>query len=116
MNVYEMIDRELKKEKLVGDSSVVLEPKPIKIKGFAKHALQRFKDRKATEEMAQHYIDTALIMVKESKDKYEFVSEDGSSVILEYGKLLTVIPRANYTVNQEAKMEVILSCLKSMTM
>jgi len=116
MNVYEMIDKKLKEANIIHEPSKVLKPKPIKIKGCAKHALQRFVDRKATEEMAQHYIDTALIMIKESKDKYEFVSEDGSSVILEYGKLLTVIPRDNYTVEQEAKMEVILSCLRSMTM
>ena len=56
MNVYEMIDKELKKERLVGETSMVLEPKPIEILDMTDHAKQRCKDRNATLEMAQHYV------------------------------------------------------------
>ena len=110
--IYEIIDRELKKQGLVQAPSVVLKPMSINILDVAEHAIQRFKDRNATKEMAQHYIDTALVMIKESKDKYEFIAEDGSSVILEYGKLLTVIPKSSYTEKQIKKVQVILSCLE----
>lgn len=108
MNVYEEIDRELKERGLIGETSVVLEPKPIKILDLCDHARKRCKDRNATMEIAQRYIDSAVVMIKQSKDKYEFISEDGSSVILDFGLLVTVIPRANYTVRQKARMQVIL--------
>lgn len=116
MNIYEIIDMELKERGLVGETSVVLEPKPIEILDMCDHAKERCQDRNATMEMAQHYVDTAVVMIKESKDKYEFISKDGSSVVLEFGLLVTVIPRANYTFKQMKKMQVILWQLESCRM
>ena len=110
--IYEIIDAELHEIGLIQGHSRLLAPKRVKIQGIAAHAMRRLQERNATPELAQHYIDTAIAMIQESKDKFEFIAEDGSSVILDYGKLLTVIPREYFTETQIKKVEVIEKWLK----
>ncbi len=110
-DVYSNLNEEWHDMGLIQGESRLMKPKRIEIVDMAAHAVQRFEDRQATQEMAQSYIDNALVMIQESKDKFEFIAHNGSSVILEYGKLLTVIPKEFFTEKQKRKLEVIMKWL-----
>lgn len=111
-DLYSKLDTALKHMGLIQGASILLKPKRIEIIEISSHALQRFTDRQTTQAIAQSYIDDALVMIRESKDKYEFIAPNGSSVILEYGRLLTVIPEPFFTEKQKKKVEVIMRWLK----
>ena len=109
---YSNVNKILKERGLIHSPSEALRPARVEVKGFSKHAEQRLLERGITKEEAQRYIDTALLMIKESRDKFEYIAEDGSSVVLEYGKLITVIPKEYYDERHSKILEVILEWLK----
>lgn len=106
--ICKKIDDALRSKGLIKGDSRVLPPDRILISQISPHAQQRFADRNATKAMAQHYVDTAFIRIQESPDKYAYIAGDGTSVVIENGKLITVIPRKDYNPDQERRLEVIL--------
>ena len=84
-----------------------MESKPITIKAASSHAEERLNLRGITVADAQHYVDTALVMVQQSKDKFAYLATDGFSYVLESGRLITVIPEFNFDEKAKSKLEVI---------
>jgi len=110
--IYSGIEHELKEKQLLNPSECVMEPKPVKIKAASRHAEERLKQRGITLADAQHYVDTAMVMIQQSPDKFNYVAKDGCSYVLESGRLVSVIPKANYDPEMRQKVEVIESWLK----
>ena len=110
--IYSRIEGELRGKGLLNSSEQVMSPKPINISGASDHAKDALKKRHITMEDAQHYVDSAMVMIQQSKDKFNFVAEDGCSYVLESGRLVSVISKADYDPLMRQKIEVIESWLK----
>lgn len=113
-NIYKNIDDDLHKAGLLNDSEKVRSPIPIKIKRPTpgSHGYKRLADRGVTLEQAQSYVDNALVMIQQSKDKFEFITEDGTTVAIDSGRLVTVMRKEDYDEPMNKKVEVILSWTK----
>lgn len=110
--MYKNIDSELKSLGLLHDSECVMEPKYIKVEAISIHAEQRLKSRGISREIAQKYIDESMAMIQQSKDKYNFIAKDGSSIVLESGRLISVIPKEYFDPEMARKVEVIEKWIK----
>jgi hypothetical protein len=51
-------------------------------------------------------------MIQQSKDKFEFITEDGTTVAIDSGRLVTVMRKEDYDEPMKKKVEVILSWTK----
>jgi len=105
--IYSNIEKELRDKDLLKPSERVMEPKPVTIKTVSNHAEERLHLRGITVEDAQHYVDTALVMVQQSKDKFAYLATDGFSYVLESGRLISVVPEINFDSGAKSKVEVI---------
>ena len=110
--IYSRIETELREKGLLNPSEYVMPPKSIDIREASEHAKDRLKKRNITMEDAQHYVDSAMVMIQQSKDKFNFIAEDGCSYVLESGRLVSVISKADYDSFMKQKVEVIESWLK----
>ena len=63
---------------------------------------------------AQSYVDNAIIMFKQSADKYFFIADDGSSAVIVDGRLSTAFPASWYDERQLRKIEVIKKWMQKM--
>lgn len=105
--IYTKIETELRDKGLLRKSEKVMEPKSVTINDATDHAKEMLEKRHITMEDAQHYVDTAMVMIKQSPDKYNFVAKDGCSYVLESGKLVSIISKAEYDPPMKRKIEVI---------
>lgn len=110
--IYSEVGNELRQKGLLNKSETLMQPKPIQITEMAVHAKDRLKERGITVSEAQEYVDTALVMIKQSNDKYNFIAKDGCSYVLESGRLISVVPKEYFDKNMLEKVKVIEKWLK----
>lgn len=110
--IYKNMERDLRSRGLLNDTEAVMRPVPIKIIDPGKHGRKKMKERGVSLAEAQSYVDNALVMIQQTRDKFCFIAEDGTSVVLEEGRLVTVIKKADYDSEMRQKVSVILSWLR----
>lgn len=111
--IYQNVDDVLHKAGLLHASEKVLKPKPIKIVDVGSHGIGTFMKRSdLTIEDAQAYVDNALVMVQQSKDKFCYIAEDGTAIVLNKGRLVSVYSKKYYDPDMKKKVELILKCMK----
>ena len=103
---YPGLTKKLKDLGLASPNDEAMEPVRIQIVDPGIHGREQLKSRGVTLDEAQSFVDNAFIMFKQSSDKYLFISDDGSSVVIENGRLSTVYPRWKYDLRQLKKIEV----------
>lgn len=111
---YPGLTKKLKDLGLASPNDEAMEPVRIQIVDPGIHGREQLKSRGVTLEEAQSFVDNAFIMFKQSSDKYLFISDDGSSVVIENGRLSTVYPRWKYDLRQLKKIEVIKEWMQKM--
>ena len=111
---YPELTRQLQSLGLASPRDEAMEPVRIKIVDPGIHGTEQLKSRGVTLDEAQSFVDNAFIMFKQSSDKYLFISDDGSSVVIENGRLSTVYPRWKYDPRQLKKIEVIKEWMQKM--
>lgn len=111
---YPELTRQLQSLGLASPRDEAMEPVRIQIVDPGIHGTEQLKSRGVTLDEAQSFIDNAFIMFKQSSDKYLFISDDGSSVVIENGRLSTVYPRWKYDPRQLKKIEVIKEWMQKM--
>lgn len=111
---YPGLTKKLKDLGLASPNDEAMEPVRIQIVDPGIHGMEQLKSRGVTLDEAQSFIDNAFIMFKQSSDKYLFISDDGSSVVIENGRLSTVYPRWKYDLRQLKKIEVIKEWMQKM--
>lgn len=100
---YPELTRQLQSLGLASPRDEAMEPVRIQIVDPGIHGTEQLKSRGVTLDEAQSFVDNAFIMFKQSSDKYLFISDDGSSVVIENGRLSTVYPRWKYDPRQLKK-------------
>lgn len=100
---YPELTRQLQSLGLASPRDEAMEPIRIQIVDPGIHGTEQLKSRGVTLDEAQSFVDNAFIMFKQSSDKYLFISDDGSSVVIENGRLSTVYPRWKYDPRQLKK-------------
>lgn len=78
------------------------------------HGSKRLAKSGITLADAQSYVDNAIIMFKQSADKYFFIADDGSSAVIVDGRLSTAFPASWYDERQLRKIEVIKKWMQKM--
>lgn len=78
------------------------------------HGSKRLAKRGITLADAQSYVDNAIVMFKQSADKYLFIADNGSSVVIVGGRLSTAFPASWYDEKQLRKIEVIKEWMQKM--
>lgn len=111
---YPGLTKKLKDLGLASPNDEAMEPVRIQIVDPGIHGREQLKSRGVTLDEAQSFVDNAFIMFKQSSDKYLFISDDGSSVVIENGRLSTVYPRLKYDLRQLKKIEVIKEWMQKM--
>lgn len=111
---YPELTRQLQSLGLASPHDEAMEPVRIQIVDPGIHGTEQLKSRGVTLDEAQSFVDNAFIMFKQSSDKYLFISDDGSSVVIENGRLSTVYPRWKYDPRQLKKIEVIKEWMQKM--
>lgn len=111
---YPSLTKKLKDLGLASPNDEAMEPVRIQIVDPGIHGMEQLKSRGVTLDEAQSFVDNAFIMFKQSSDKYLFISDDGSSVVIENGRLSTVYPRWKYDLRQLKKIEVIKEWMQKM--
>lgn len=111
---YPGLTKKLKDLGLASPNDEAMEPVRIQIVDPGIHGMEQLKSRGVTLDEAQSFVDNAFIMFKQSSDKYLFISDDGSSVVIENGRLSTVYPRWKYDTRQLKKIEVIKEWMQKM--
>ena len=111
---YPELTRQLQSLGLASPRDEAMEPVRIQIVDPGIHGTEQLKSRGVTLDEAQSFVDNAFIMFKQSSDKYLFISDDGSSVVIENGRLSTVYPRWKYDLRQLKKIEVIKEWMQKM--
>ena len=111
---YPELTRQLQSLGLASPRDKAMEPVRIQIVDPGIHGTEQLKSRGVTLDEAQSFVDNAFIMFKQSSDKYLFISDDGSSVVIENGRLFTVYPRWKYDPRQLKKIEVIKEWMQKM--
>lgn len=111
---YPGLTKKLKDLGLASPNDEAMEPVRIQIVDPGIHGREQLKSRGVTLNEAQSFVDNAFIMFKQSSDKYLFISDDGSSVVIENGRLSTVYPRWKYDTRQLKKIEVIKEWMQKM--
>lgn len=111
---YPGLTKKLKDLGLASPNDEAMEPVRIQIVDPGIHGMEQLKSRGVTLDEAQSFVDNAFIMFKQSSDKYLFISDDGSSVVIENGRLSTVYPRWKYDPRQLKKIEVIKEWMQKM--
>lgn len=111
---YPELTRQLQSLGLASPRDEAMEPVIIQIVDPGIHGTEQLKSRGVTLDEAQSFVDNAFIMFKQSSDKYLFISDDGSSVVIENGRLSTVYPRWKYDPRQLKKIEVIKEWMQKM--
>ena len=111
---YPGLTKKLKDLGLASPNDEAMEPVRIQIVDPGIHGREQLKNRGVTLDEAQSFVDNAFIMFKQSSDKYLFISDDGSSVVIENGRLSTVYPRWKYDTRQLKKIEVIKEWMQKM--
>lgn len=111
---YPELTRQLQSLGLASPRDEAMEPVRIQIVDPGIHGTEQLKSRGVTVDEAQSFVDNAFIMFKQSSDKYLFISDDGSSVVIENGRLSTVYPRWKYDPRQLKKIEVIKEWMQKM--
>lgn len=111
---YPGLTKKLKDLGLASPNDEAMEPVRIQIVDPGIHGREQLKSRGVTLDEAQSFVDNAFIMFKQSSDKYLFISDDGSSVVIENGRLSTVYPRWKYDLRQLKKIEVIKEWMQKM--
>lgn len=111
---YPELTRQLRSLGLASPRDEAMEPVRIQIVDPGIHGTEQLKSRGVTLDEAQSFVDNAFIMFKQSSDKYLFISDDGSSVVIENGRLSTVYPRWKYDPRQLKKIEVIKEWMQKM--
>ena len=111
---YPGLTKKLKDLGLASPNDEAMEPVRIQIVDPGIHGREQLKSRGVTLDEAQSFVDHAFIMFKQSSDKYLFISDDGSSVVIENGRLSTVYPRWKYDLRQLKKIEVIKEWMQKM--
>ena len=111
---YPELTRQLQSLGLASPRDEAMEPVRIQIVDPGIHGTEQLKSRCVTLDESQSFVDNAFIMFKQSSDKYLFISDDGSSVVIENGRLSTVYPRWKYDPRQLKKIEVIKEWMQKM--
>lgn len=111
---YPELTKQLQSLGLASAHDEAMEPVRIQIVDPGIHGTEQLKSRGVTLDEAQSFVDNAFIMFKQSSDKYLFISDDGSSVVIENGRLSTVYPRWKYDPRQLKKIEVIKEWMQKM--
>ena len=111
---YPGLTKKLKDLGLASPNDEAMEPVRIQIVDPGIHGMEQLKSRGVTLDEAQSFVNNAFIMFKQSSDKYLFISDDGSSVVIENGRLSTVYPRWKYDLRQLKKIEVIKEWMQKM--
>lgn len=111
---YPELTRQLQSLGLASPRDEAMEPVRIQIVDPGIHGTEQLKSRGVTLDEAQSFVDNAFIMFKQSSDKYLFISDDGSSVVIENSRLSTVYPRWKYDPRQLKKIEVIKEWMQKM--
>ena len=112
-NIYLRLNEVMKSKEILNAGETIEKPEPIKIKSMNPHAGERMAKHEITQEEAQNYINNALVRIRQSSDKYEYIAKDGTSIILEAGRLITAYPLKDYDDAQKEKLEVILNVLQN---
>lgn len=102
----QQIGKELRTLGLLHSGETVENPDHIKITDINDHARERMNERHITLQMAQDYVDHALIKIRQSKDKAQYLAEDGTSIVVESGRLITSFTKAEYDIPTRRKVEV----------
>jgi len=108
-------DRELHERNLLHDSEKLLPSEPIKITDYSSHAKDQIKKRNVTKEEVQSFVNNAFCMVQQSVDKFNFISDDGCSVVIKSGRVVTVIPKSYYDEEMLEKIEVVKKWMQKKT-
>lgn len=111
---YPELTKQLQSLGLASPRDEAMEPVRIQIVDPGIHGTEQLKSRGVTLDEAQSFVDNAFIMFKQSSDKYLFISDDGSSVVIENGRLSTVYPRWKYDPRQLKKIKVIKEWMQKM--
>lgn len=77
--MYDEMTNRMKKEGLLKEGNSLEPPVHIAVKVMTPHAMRHG----VNQEMAQHYIDTAIVRIRQSDDKFSYISDDGTAVIID---------------------------------
>lgn len=111
---YPELTRQLQSLGLASANDEAMEPVRIQVVDPGIHGSKRLAKRGITLADAQSYVDNAIIMFKQSADKYFFIADDGSSAVIVDGRLSTAFPASWYDERQLRKIEVIKEWMQKM--
>lgn len=111
---YPELTKQLQSLGLASAHDEAMEPVRIQIVDPGIHGSKRLAKRGITLADAQSYVDNAIIMFKQSADKYFFIADDGSSAVIVDGRLSTAFPASWYDERQLRKIEVIKKWMQKM--
>lgn len=111
---YPELTKQLQSLGLASAHDEAMEPVRIQIVDPGIHGSKRLAKRGITLADAQSYVDNAIVMFKQSADKYLFVADNGSSVVIVGGRLSTAFPASWYDEKQLRKIEVIKEWMQKM--
>lgn len=111
---YPELTKQLQSLGLASAHDEAMEPVRIQIVDPGIHGSKRLAKRGITLADAQSYVDNAIVMFKQSADKYLFMADNGSSVVIVGGRLSTAFPASWYDEKQLRKIEVIKEWMQKM--
>lgn len=111
---YPELTKQLQSLGLASAHDEAMEPVRIQIVDPGIHGSKRLAKRGITLADAQSYVDNAIVMFKQSADKYLFIADNGSSVVIVGGRLSTAFPASWYDEKQLRKIEVIKEWMQKM--
>ena len=111
---YPELTEQLQSLGLASAHDEAMEPVRIQVVDPGIHGSKRLAKRGITLADAQSYVDNAIIMFKQSADKYFFIADDGSSAVIVDGRLSTAFPASWYDERQLKKIEVIKKWMQKM--
>lgn len=111
---YPELTKQLQSLGLAYAHDEAMEPVRIQIVDPGIHGSKRLAKRGITLADAQSYVDNAIVMFKQSADKYLFIADNGSSVVIVGGRLSTAFPASWYDEKQLRKIEVIKEWMQKM--
>ena len=111
---YPELTEQLQSLGLASANDEAMEPVRIQVVDPGIHGSKRLAKRGITLADAQSYVDNAIIMFKQSADKYFFIADDGSSAVIVDGRLSTAFPASWYDERQLRKIEVIKKWMQKM--
>lgn len=111
---YPELTKQLQSLGLASAHDEAMEPVRIQIVDPGIHGSKRLAKRGITLADAQSYVDNAIVMFKQSADKYLFIADNGSSAVIVDGRLSTAFPASLYDEKQLRKIEVIKEWMQKM--